>query len=292
MGNKKSIRFFNDREVRAVWSNTDNRWYFSATDVVRAINNEPDYTKAGNYWRWLKKKLLSDGIQLVSDTHDFKFEALDGKMRKADVLDAEGVKIMAKHYPNNRAIDFLNWFVYSDNTIDGQSRKKAYDLFESGLLNALEPGSIKCLQQIHAYIFGGLYDFAGQLRTKNISKGGFTFANALHFPIILSNIENMPETTFDEIVSKYVEMNVAHPFMEGNGRSTRIWLDLIFKRSLKKCVDWSRINKNDYLQAMRKSPVDDRDIRTLLRGALTDKINDRELFMKGIDYSYYYEQEE
>ena len=117
MGNKKSIRFFNDREVRAVWSNTDNRWYFSATDVVRAINNEPDYTKAGNYWRWLKKKLLSDGIQLVSDTHDFKFEAPDGKMRKADVLDAEGVKIMAKHYPNNRAIDFLNWFVYSDNTI-------------------------------------------------------------------------------------------------------------------------------------------------------------------------------
>ena len=292
MGNKKSIRFFNDREVRAVWSNTDNRWYFSATDVVRAINNEPDYTKAGNYWRWLKKKLLSDGIQLVSDTHDFKFEAPDGKMRKADVLDAESVKIMAKHYPNNRAIDFLNWFVYSDNTIDGQSRKKAYDLCESGLLNALEPGSIKCLQQIHAYIFGGLYDFAGQLRTKNISKGGFTFANALHFPMILSNIENMPETTFDEIVSKYVEMNVAHPFMEGNGRSTRIWLDLIFKRSLKKCVDWSRINKNDYLQAMRKSPVDDRDIRTLLRGALTDKINDRELFMKGIDYSYYYEQEE
>ena len=292
MGNKKSIRFFNDREVRAVWSNTDNRWYFSATDVVRAINNEPDYTKAGNYWRWLKKKLLSDGIQLVSDTHDFKFEAPDGKMRKADVLDAEGVKIMAKHYPNNRAIDFLNWFVYSDNTIDGQSRKKAYDLFESGLLNALEPGSIKCLQQIHAYIFGGLYDFAGQLRTKNISKGGFTFANVLHFPIILSNIEKMPETTFDEIVSKYVEMNVAHPFMEGNGRSTRIWLDLIFKRSLKKCVDWSKINKNDYLRAMRKSPVDDGEIRSLLRGALTDKINDRELFMKGIDYSYYYEQED
>ena len=292
MGNKKSIRFFNDREVRAVWSDADNKWYFSATDVVRAINNESDYTKAGNYWRWLKKKLLTGGLQLVSSTHDFKFEAPDGKMRKADVLDAEGVQLLAKHYPNNRANAFLDWFIYSDNTLDGQSRKKAYDLFESGLLNTLEPGSVKCLQQIHAYIFGGLYDFAGQLRTKNISKGGFTFANALHFPMILSNIENMPETTFDEIVSKYVEMNVAHPFMEGNGRSTRIWLDLIFKRSLKKCVDWSRINKNDYLQAMRKSPVDDSDIRTLLRGALTGKINDRELFMKGIDYSYYYEQEE
>lgn len=292
MSNKKSIRFFNDREVRAIWSDADNKWYFSATDVVRAINNEPDYTKAGNYWRWLKKKLSDNGIQLVSSTHDFKFEAPDGKKRKADVLDTAGVQILAKHYPNNRANVFLDWFTYSDNTLDGQSRKKAYDLFESGLLNTLEPGSIKCLQQIHAYIFGGLYDFAGQLRTKNISKGGFTFANALHLPTILSNIENMPETTFDEIVSKYVEMNVAHPFMEGNGRSTRIWLDMIFKRSLRKCVDWSRINKNDYLQAMRKSPVNDSDIRLLLRGALTDKINDREMFMKGIDYSYYYEQED
>lgn len=289
---KISIRFYNDRKVRAVWSDSDNKWYFSATDVVRAINNEPDYTKAGNYWRWLKKKLSSNGLEVVSATHDFKFEAPDGKMRKADVLDAEGVQLLAKHYPNNRANDFLDWFTYSDNTLDGQSRKKAYNLFESGLLNTLEPGSIKCLQQIHAYIFGGLYNFAGQLRTKNISKGGFAFANASHFPTILSNIENMPETTFDEIVNKYVEMNVAHPFMEGNGRSTRIWLDLIFKRSLKKCVDWSKINKNDYLQAMRKSPVNDNDIRFLLRGALTDKINDREMFMKGIDYSYYYEQEE
>ena len=228
----------------------------------------------------------------MSSTHDFKFEAPDGKMRKADVLDTDGVQMLAKHYPNNRANAFLDWFTYSDNTLDGQSRKKAYDLFESGLLNTMEPGSIKCLQQIHAYIFGGLYDFAGQLRTKNISKGGFVFANALHLPTILFNIENMPETTFDEIVSKYVEMNVAHPFMEGNGRSTRIWLDMIFKRSLRKCVDWSRINKNDYLQAMRKSPVNDSDIRLLLRGALTDKINDREMFMKGINYSYYYEQED
>ena len=257
---------------------------------MRAINNEPDYVKAGNYWRWLKRKLTTEGVEVVSAAHDFKFEAPDGKQRKADVLDADGVRILAKHYPNSRANDFLDWFVYSDNTIDGQSRKKAYDLFESGLLNTLEPGSIKCLQQIHAYIFGGLYDFAGQIRTKNISKGGFTFANALHFSVILPTIENMPETTFDEIVSKYVEMNIAHPFMEGNGRSTRIWLDLILKRALKKCIDWSKINKNDYLQAMRKSPLDDSDIRCLLRNALTDKINDRELFMKGIDYSYYYEQ--
>ena len=184
----------------------------------------------------------------------------------------------------------MDWFTYSDNTIDGQSRKKAYALYESGLLKSLEPGSVKCLQQIHAYLFGGLYDFAGQIRSKNISKGGFSFANALHFPVVLPSIEKMPENTLDEIVDKYVEMNVAHPFMEGNGRSTRIWLDLMLKRSLKKCVDWSKINKNDYLTAMERSVVDATRIKELINSALTDKIDDREMFMKGIDYSYYYEE--
>ena len=288
---KKSIRFFNDREVRAVWDDENNCWWFSATDVVRAINDEPDYTKAGNYWRWLKRKLGQEGVQLVSPTHGFKFEAPDGKQRKADVLNSEGVILLAKHYPNNRAAKFLDWFTYSDNTIDGQSRKKAYTLFESGLLNSLEPGSMKCLQQIHAYLFGGLYEFAGQIRTKNISKGGFTFANCLHFSTIIPTIERMPETTIDEIADKYVEMNVVHPFMEGNGRSTRIWLDLMLRRSLKLCVDWSRIDKNEYLTAMRESVIDSTHIKALLKGALTDKINDREMFMKGIDYSYYYEEE-
>ncbi len=187
---------------------------------------------------------------------------------------------------------FLDWFTYSDNTIDGQSKKKAYQLFESGVLKSLEPGTIKCLQQIHAYIFGGLYDFAGQIRTTNISKGGFTFANALHFQMIFQTIESMPETTFDEIADKYVEMNVVHPFMEGNGRSTRIWLDLMLRRSLKKCVDWSKIDKNEYLNAMRESVVDSTKIKYLLQNALTGKIDDRKTFMKGIDYSYYYEQEE
>ena len=287
---KTSIRFFNDREVRAVWDEAQNKWWFSATDIVQAINNEPDYVKAGNYWRWLKKKLKNEGNEVVSVTHDFKFEAPDGKKHAADALDDAGVQMLAKHYPNNRANDFLDWFTYSDNTIDGQSRKKAYALFESGLLKSLEPGSIKCLQQIHAYIFGGLYDFAGQIRSKNISKGGFSFANALHFPVVLPSIEKMPENTFDEIVDKYVEMNVAHPFMEGNGRSTRIWLDLMLKRSLKKCVDWSKINKNDYLTAMERSVVDATRIKELINSALTDKIDDREMFMKGIDYSYYYEE--
>ncbi|MBR6269398.1 MAG: Fic family protein [Bacteroidales bacterium] len=292
MANKKSIRFWHDRQVRAVWDESLSKWWFSAVDVVAAINGEDDYVKAGNYWRWLKRKFKADGIQLVSVTHDFKFQAPDGKQRASDAIDAECVRTLALHYPNNRANDFLDWFTYSDNTIDGQSKKKAYSLFESGLLETLEPGTVRCLQQIHSFIFGGLYDFAGQIRTKNISKGGFTFANALHFPTVLPTIEKMPENTFDEIADKYIEMNVAHPFMEGNGRSTRIWLDLMLRRSLKKCVDWSRIDKNDYLEAMRLSPVDPAPVKSLLRDALTDKIDDRETFMKGIDYSYYYEQSE
>ena len=288
---KISIRFYNDHEVRALWDEDNSKWWFSALDIIGAINNQDDYQKNRNYWKYLKTKFKKESNELVSLTNQLKLVAPDGKRRLTDVMDSDGVILLAKNIPNNKVNDFLDWFLYSDNTIDGQSRKKAYTLFESGLLGTLEPGSIKCLQQIHAYLFGGLYEFAGQIRSKNISKGGFTFANALHFPTILRGIENMPETTFDEIVDKYVEMNVAHPFMEGNGRSTRIWLDLMFRRSMKKCVDWSKIDKNDYLNAMQKSVVDPTEIKRLLQSALTDKIHDRETFMKGIDYSYYYEQE-
>ena len=292
MSSKRSIRFYNDHKVRAVWSEEENKWYFSAIDIIRAINDEEDYLKASNYWRWLKKKLIAADIQLVSATHGFKFEAPDGKMRKADVLDFEAVEKLAKHYPNTRAVSFLDWVTFSDNSIDGQSRKKAYTLFESGIMEDMQPGTIKYLQQIHAYLFGGLYDFAGQIRTKTIWKDGTLFCRAEYLRYNLEQIEQMPQATFDEIVDKYVEMNIAHPFMEGNGRSTRLWLDLIFKSSLKQCVDWSQIDKKAYLQAMRQSTTDSAMIRELLRSAMTDKINDREMFMKGIDYSYYYEQEE
>ncbi|MDR1226758.1 MAG: Fic family protein, partial [Prevotellaceae bacterium] len=151
-------------------------------------------------------------------------------------------------------------------------------------------GTANGLQQIHAYLFGGLYDFAGQIRQKNISKGGFQFAVAHFLGSTLKQIEQMPENTFEEIVDKYVEMNIAHPFMEGNGRSTRIWLDLMLKKRLKKCIDWSKIGKNDYLNAMIKSSVSSAAIKNLLKHALTDEINSREMFMKGIDYSYYYEE--
>ena len=288
---KISIRFFNDREVRAVWDEENTKWWFNVVDIVSILNEQPDYIKSNNYWRWLKRKLKSENNELVSVTHSFKFIAPDGKKRLADTLDSDGIIELAKNFPNTKSVKFLDWFLYSDNTIDGQSKKKAYTLFESGLLDSLEVGSMKCLQQIHAYLFGGLYDFAGKIRTKNISKGGFTFAPCQYFDITLRTIENMPETTFDEIMDKYIEMNVAHPFMEGNGRSTRIWLDLMLKRSLKKCVDWSRINKNDYLNAMSISPIDGTEIKRLVGNALTNKINDREIFMKGIDYSYYYEEQ-
>jgi len=174
--------------------------------------------------------------------------------------------------------------------IDALSKQRAIELFGSPDLSSFDVGTIKGLQQIHEYLFGGLYDFAGKIRSKNISKGGFTFASAIYLVSGLADIEKMPETTFEEIVKKYVEMNIAHPFMEGNGRSTRIWLDLILKKNLKQCIDWEKINKNDYLNAMERSPVNDLELRELLHTALTDKIDDREVFMKGIEQSYYYEE--
>ena len=192
----------------------------------------------------------------------------------------------------NESERVLDWFTYSDNTIDGQSKRKAYTLFESNLLDTIPEGTVKGLQQIHSYLFGGLYDFAGQIRTKTISKGGFTFCLAQYLPQQLQIVERMPEETTDQIFDKYVEMNVCHPFMEGNGRSTRIWLDLMLKARMRKCIDWSQINKNDYLSAMTSSVADASRIKQLLAGALTDKVADREMFMKGIDYSYYYEQED
>jgi len=218
--------------------------------------------------------------------------APDGKLRMTDCLTNEDVINLAKEFPGKKSIRFIDWFTYSDDTIDGKSKSKAYALFDSSLLDTIEVGTVKGLQQIHSYLFGGLYDFAGQIRTRNIAKGGFQFAMARFLPETLRNIEQMPEGTFEEIADKYVEMNIAHPFMEGNGRSTRIWLDLILKIKLKRCVDWSLIDKKDYLAAMKKSVANSAQIKALLQNALTDMINDREMFMKGIDYSYYYEQED
>lgn len=289
---KVSIRFFNDREIRAVWDGAAAKWRFSVLDVVGALNGESDYEKTRNYWKYLKAKLKREGNELGSVTTQLRFAAPDGKMRLANVMDADQIVALAKAIPNNKSAAFFDWFLYSDNTIDAKSKQKAYSLFESGLIESVEVGTVKGLQQIHGYLFGGLYDFAGQIRTVNISKGGFMFALARFLQKTLADIERMPEKTFSQIVDKYVEMNVAHPFREGNGRATRIWLDLILKKNLGRCIDWSRIGKTAYLQAMKESVSDAKPVKSLLRAALTDKISDRETFMKGIDYSYYYEQED
>ncbi len=292
MSDKISIRFFEDREVRAIWDDEHAKWWFSVLDIVGVLNQQDDYTKNRNYWKYLKTKLKREQNELVSATNQLKILAADGKRYNTDVLDSEGVIRLAKEFPNTRAGKFLDWFTYSDTSIDGQSKKKAYTLFESGVIDSIEEGTFRGLQQIHAYIFGGLYDFAGKIRTVNIAKGGFQFAMVNYLPATLETIERMPENTFDEIVDKYVEMNVAHPFREGNGRSTRIWLDLMLKKHLGQCIDWSSVSKKAYLEAMTASVADSMAIRDLLRPALTDQINDREMFMKGIDYSYYYEEDD
>ena len=292
MSNKISIRFYKDHKVRAVWDEKHNHWWFSVLDIVGAINGQDDHEKNRNYWKYLKAKLKKEQSELVSATTQLKLTAADGKRYNTDVISQEGVEKLAKSIHNQQAMDFLDWLTYSDNSIDGQSRKKAYTLWESNLVDDKDVGKVKALQQIHAYLFGGLYDFAGQIRTKTIWKDGTLFCRAEYLPENLRIIEAMPDSTFDEIVDKYAEMNVAHPFMEGNGRSTRIWLDMLMKKNLKKYVDWSQIDKKQYLQAMKRSTTNTTAIKTLLKGALTDRIDDRELFMKGIDYSYYYEQEE
>jgi cell filamentation protein len=290
MSAKISIRFFDDREVRAVWDEPNAKWWFSVLDIVAVLTNQDDYTKTRNYWKYLKAKLKKENSQVVSATTQLKLLAPDGKKRLADMLDYNSIIALGKTFPGTKANRFIEWFTYSDESIDGKSKTKAYALFDSSFVNSLEVGTSNGLQQIHAYLFGGLYDFAGKIRQKNISKGDFQFAVSHFLGDTLKQIEAMPETTFDEIVHKYVEMNIAHPFMDGNGRSTRIWLDLILKKRLKKCVDWSKISKIGHMNAMMLSPTKSNLLKTLLNNALTDKINDREMFMKGIDYSYYYEE--
>lgn len=169
------------------------------------------------------------------------------------------------------------------------SKKKALELFENNILDTLEAGTFSSLKAIHKYLFDEIYDFAGKVRTVNLAKGNFRFAPLMYLEAALENIDKMPQSTFDEIVEKYVEMNIAHPFREGNGRSTRIWLDLMLKKKIGKVVDWSRIDKEDYLLAMERSPIKDIEIKYILKNALTDDINSREVYMKGIDHSYYYE---
>ncbi len=281
---KTSIRFFEDIPVRAVWNNEDSKWWFCATDIAEAL------TKSKNprvYWAQMKRR----NPQLITICKQLKLSARDGKSYLTDVIEASGINTVVALIPAKNRENFVRWLSGMGSTVDEKSKQKAYELFESGMIDEIEVGTVRGLQQIHGYIFGGLFDFAGQIRGLNITKGGFAFAPAMYLRENLAYIEKMPEHTLDDIVKKYVEMNIAHPFMEGNGRSTRIWLDLILKKNLHRCVDWSMIDKRAYLDAMRKSPVDASEIHRLIEGVLTDRVNDREMFMKGIDYSYYYEEE-
>ena len=287
MSNKYSIRFYKDKEVRAIWDEENSKWWFSVVDIVWILSESEN---PRNYWKVLKNRLTKEWNEVVTKCNQLKMIAPDGKYRLTDVLDSDWIVLLAKNFPNSNGSDFLDWFLYSENSIDGQSRKKAYALFENNMIQDEDIGTVKSLKQIHAYLFWWLYDFAGKIRQKNISKWWFRFATAEFLHETLNKIESMPETTFDEIIDKYVEMNIAHPFMEWNWRTTRIWLDLILKKRMKKCVDWSKINKNDYLQAMVESVSNSENIKKLIKGALTDKIDDRDVFMKWIDYSYYYEE--
>ena len=281
---KTSIRFFNNVPVRSVWDEETSRWWLCAVDVIEALSLSISPRK---YWNTLKKR----NVQLSSNCRQLKLTAKDGKKYLTDVIDDNGLNLLLAVLPSKNSSVFLNWVKLKATSIDEQSKTKAYEMFESKIIGDIEVGTINGLRQIHSYLFGGLYDIAGQIRKLNISKGGIVFASVGYLDQTLDAIEKMPEETVEQIVKKYVEMNVAHPFMEGNGRTTRIWLDLILKKNLSKCVDWSKIDKTAYLEAMKLSVVDYTDILSLIKNALTDKINDREIFMKGIDYSYYYEEE-
>lgn len=285
MSEKTSIRFFNNKPVRSRYDVETSSWLMSAVDLIAAI---VETNNARIYWYTVKRRRP----ELVAFCKQLKMRAADSKIYNTDCLTEEGINMLLLLLPIKNKLAIQEWIKGKSNPLDEQSKHRAYELFDSDIINSIEIGTINGLQQIHSFLFGGLYSFAGQIREKNISKDNFTFGNALYLHETLSKIEKMPEVTFDKIVEKYVEMNVAHPFLEGNGRATRIWLDLIFKKNLSMVIDWSKIKKEEYLNAMRVSVYSDQQIKQLLKSALTTDINSRELFMKGIDYSYYYEEVE
>ncbi len=280
---KTSIRYFNKKPVRSMWDEETSSWLICAIDLIAAV---VETSNPRIYWYTIKTR----NSELLANCKQLKMTASDGKAYDTDCLSIKDLDILLDILPRKRRKILKEWLKGNNDPLDEQSKKKAYDLINSGVIYDIEVGTTRGLQQIHSYLFEGLYDFAGKIRNKNISKGGFMFANALHLPNILNDIDKMPENTIEQIVDKYVEMNIAHPFMEGNGRATRIWLDQILIRSLKKCVDWSKIDKKEYLDAMSVSPSSSKQIFILIKNSLTSDFENRELIIKGIDYSYYYEE--
>ena len=283
MSAKTSIRYFNKKPVRSRWDEESSSWFVCAIDLIAAV---VETANPRIYWYTVKTR----NSELLASCKQLKMTASDGKTYDTDCLSIKGLDVLLDILPRKRRSILKEWLKGNNDPLDEQSKKKAYDLINSGIINDIEVGTTRGLQQIHSYLFDGLYDFAGKIRDKNISKCGFMFANALYLPSILNNIDKMPENTIEQIVDKYVEMNIAHPFMEGNGRATRIWLDQILIRSLKKCVDWSKIDKKEYLDAMSISSSSSKQIFMLINNALTSDFENRELIIKGIDYSYYYEE--
>jgi cell filamentation protein len=280
---KHSTRYFKKQPVRAIWEKDQVQWWYSAVDLTKILLDSKEPRK---YWNLFKVR----NPELSSFCRQLKLYAADGKKYASDVINEAGIKLFMTLISTKHKKDLMDWLNGMMDPLDEQSKQKAYELYNTNLIQIEEVGKVISLQKIHGYLFEGLYPFAGKIRTKNISKDGFVFANSEFLHKILNTIDDMPEKTFDNIVRKYVEMNIAHPFMEGNGRATRIWLDLILKKQLKQCVDWSKIEKKKYFEAMIKSPVDSLMIRNLLYGALTNDLHNRELFLKGIDTSYYYEK--
>jgi cell filamentation protein len=280
---KHSTRYFKKQPVRAIWEKDQVQWWYSAVDLTKILLDSKEPRK---YWNLFKVR----NPELSSFCRQLKLYAADGKKYASDVINEAGIKLFMTLISTKHKKDLMDWMNGMMDPLDEQSKQKAYELYNTNLIQIEEVGKVISLQKIHGYLFEGLYPFAGKIRTKNISKDGFVFANSEFLHKILNTIDDMPEKTFDNIVRKYVEMNIAHPFMEGNGRATRIWLDLILKKQLKQCVDWSKIEKKKYFEAMIKSPVDSLMIRNLLYGALTNDLHNRELFLKGIDTSYYYEK--
>lgn len=283
MSTKTSIRYFNKKPVRSRWDEESSSWFVCAIDLIVAV---VETSNPRIYWYTIKTR----NSELLANCKQLKMTASDGKTYDTDCLSIKGLDVLLDILPRKRRSILKEWLKGNNDPLDEQSKKKAYDLITSGVIYDIEVGTTRGLQQIHSYLFDGLYDFAGKIRDKNISKGGFMFANALYLPNILNGIDKMPENTIEQIVDKYVEMNIAHPFMEGNGRATRIWLDQILIRSLKKCVDWSKIDKKEYLDAMSISSSSSKQIFLLIKNALTSDFKNRELIIKGIDYSYYYEE--
>ena len=280
---KHSIRYFLNKKVRAIWDGENSKWWYSAVDIVFVIT---DSNNPRIYWNALKRR----HPEMNAFCRQLKIYADDNKQYLSDVIDENGIRKLRFIIRSSINPEFEGWINGSLDPLDEQSKRKAYQLYKTNLINEDEVGKTISLKKIHAYLFEGLYDFAGKIRTKTISKGDFVFANGDFLPETLKQIDKMPQSTFNEIVEKYIEMNIAHPFMEGNGRATRIWLDLILIKELKQCIDWSKIDKKDYFDAMKDSPVSDIKIKALLKAALSDEIDNRELFMKGIDTSYYYEE--